>query len=438
MKKLISLLIALTAFLPMSAVLSAPVQKATLINLEGTKKAVVVNSKEASFYISKLGYHLMTNRLGASIYQTPALFETSLASAIGKTDTTATLVSGKTRDGLSLSGNYCFTLDSGLNTAEYICGVASSTALTGLIRGIGSDGVTSFASLKYTHRYGADVKITDFPVLQQIVRMLNGQDSLPGGIMFGTGTITGLTATPLSTATSSAANVNYVNNTALVSAPNAAEGVKGVVDLATRAQMASGASSGVSSSNLVLQSKYASATSSATTTIPITNTSGKLDKSFIDDTLNYLWTPVGSITAYATSTAPTGWKLCDGSALATSTYSSLFSVIGYTFGGNGTSTFALPDLRGRQITMASSTATYATSTGIIGGEAKHTQTIPELAAHSHTYTLSQTTAAPRTNANYINNGAPDSGISGDTNSVGSSTPFNVLDPYLTLNYIIKY
>lgn len=58
--------------------------------------------------------------------------------------------------------------------------------------------------------------------------------------------------------------------------------------------------------------------------------------------------PVGEITAFGGSSAPTGWLLCNGSAVSRATYSSLFSVIGTNYGqGNGTTTFNIPDLRGR-------------------------------------------------------------------------------------------
>jgi microcystin-dependent protein len=56
--------------------------------------------------------------------------------------------------------------------------------------------------------------------------------------------------------------------------------------------------------------------------------------------------PTGSVISYAGSTAPSGWLLCDGAPLSTTTYASLFAIIGYTFGGSG-GTFNLPDLRGR-------------------------------------------------------------------------------------------
>lgn len=60
--------------------------------------------------------------------------------------------------------------------------------------------------------------------------------------------------------------------------------------------------------------------------------------------------PIGMITAYAGSTAPTNWQLCYGQAISRTTYSSLFAVLGTTYGaGDGSTTFNLPDLRGRTV-----------------------------------------------------------------------------------------
>ena len=307
-KKLISFLIALVALMPVASIAS-PQKLATMINDQGTKKITVVGSSDAQWYFT-LGYHLMTNVLGGTgtIYQTPSLFETSLASAITSSATSATLVSGKTRDGFSLSGNYCFTIDSGLNTAEYVCGVASGTALTALQRGIGADGVSTISSLQFAHRYGADVKVTDFPVLQQFGRILNGQDSTPGGITFGTNAITGLT-TPSSSATSSAANVGYVNGVAVAGAPNGSNTVKGIWQGATPAQQASASSTGSTGAGLALQSQYASSTTLGSSTANyavITDSNGRLDPSFLAGTsTNYTFN--GTATFNGTTTINNGF-----------------------------------------------------------------------------------------------------------------------------------
>ena len=109
----------------------------------------------------------------ATVYQAPPLFDTSLASAISSSATSMTLESGTLRDGTLLNGNYCFTIDSGTTVTEFVCGTASGTSVTNMIRGIGSDGITSTSSLEFAHRYGADVKVTDFPVIQQHANLLS-------------------------------------------------------------------------------------------------------------------------------------------------------------------------------------------------------------------------------------------------------------------------
>lgn len=258
---------------------------------------IAVYSKTEADKLFSLGYELETQApgmLGISIPEIVANFETSLALPITATATSSmTLVSGTTDDGTTLNGMYGFVIDSGSANQEYVLATCVNTACSALTRGVSTvTGNTSITALQFSHRRGATVKITDHPILVTLSRILQGLESTPGGLTFGTSTITGITSlsgftTPSSVSTSSVANVDYVNNVTVSGAPNAAEGVKGIVDLATQSQMASGESSGVSSSNLVLQSKYASSTSSATTTIPITKTNGKIDQSFIDLTEDF-------------------------------------------------------------------------------------------------------------------------------------------------------
>jgi microcystin-dependent protein len=93
--------------------------------------------------------------------------------------------------------------------------------------------------------------------------------------------------------------------------------------------------------------------------------------------------PVGSLTAFAGSSAPTGWIVCDGSAVSRATYADLFAVIGITYGtGDGSTTFNLPNLGGRNIIGKG--ATPATDTlGETGGAETHTLTTAQLASHTH-------------------------------------------------------
>ena len=84
--------------------------------------------------------------------------------------------------------------------------------------------------------------------------------------------------------------------------------------------------------------------------------------------------PVGSVTAYAGSTAPSGWLLCFGQAVDRTAYAQLFGVVSTTYGtGDGSTTFNLPDLRGRvpagKDDMGGSAASRLTSTTITSGAA---------------------------------------------------------------------
>lgn len=107
--------------------------------------------------------------------------------------------------------------------------------------------------------------------------------------------------------------------------------------------------------------------------------------------------PAGTVEAYAGSTAPTGWLLCAGQAVSRTTYADLFAVVSTTYGsGDGSTTFNIPDLRGRVAAgkddMGGSAASRLTSTTITsgattlgnnGGAQTHTLTEAQLASHTH-------------------------------------------------------
>ena len=94
--------------------------------------------------------------------------------------------------------------------------------------------------------------------------------------------------------------------------------------------------------------------------------------------------PTGTLLAYATGTAPTGFLNCDGAAVSETTFADLFALIGYTYGNPGGGNFNLPDMRGRMPigvgTLAPDTYTLAGT----GGTPTHVLTEAELAAHDHT------------------------------------------------------
>lgn len=153
--------------------------------------------------------------------------------------------------------------------------------------------------------------------------------------------------------------------------------------------------------------------------------------------------PAGTVAGFAGSAAPVGWLLCAGQAISRTTYSVLFTAIGTTYGaGDGSTTFNLPDLRGRVVAgkdnMGGTAASRLTSPvagstlGAAGGAQSHTLSQAEMPAHTHTY--DRATAG----AEFANGGAWGTGsANGTTSSAGSGAAHNNVQPTLVLNYIIK-
>ena len=183
-------------------------------------------------------------------------------------------------------------------------------------------------------------------------------------------------------------------------------------------------------------------------------------------------TPSGIVSAYAGSSAPSGWLLCYGQAVSRTTYASLFTAIGTTYGsGDGSTTFNVPDLRGRAIAgqddMGGTSADRLTNQsgglngdtlGATGGSETHTLTTAELAAHSHKLiaTGNITNNSPSLGADeqivtryqhgyvaggeifsYIFQGTSTAATLGNSADSGSGDAHNNVQPTIILNYIIK-
>ncbi|MGE5476572.1 MAG: phage tail protein [Bacteroidales bacterium] len=148
--------------------------------------------------------------------------------------------------------------------------------------------------------------------------------------------------------------------------------------------------------------------------------------------------PTGSVLPYCSSTLPSGWLLCDGAAVSRTTYARLFGVLGTAFGaGDGSTTFNLPDLRGRTAIGAGTGSGLSARTlgGKVGAET-HTLVFAEMPSHSHTYTAH--TRADQCAALGGDVANTQSGIvSTATNYVGGSGAHNNMQPSLVLNFIVK-
>lgn len=172
----------------------------------------------------------------------------------------------------------------------------------------------------------------------------------------------------------------------------------------------------------------------------------------------------GDVKATARATAPIGWLLCDGAAVSRSTYSPLFAAIGTTYGaGDGSTTFNLPDLRGRVpvgVDGAAARLTANDTLGAAGGEEKHALLIGETPAHTHgdggTLHASGLEWQPRSGgvqANAANDYhsqpgvtavdgwsadvAVQSSVLGTTGSAGGGGSHNTMQPYQVVNWLIK-
>ncbi len=153
---------------------------------------------------------------------------------------------------------------------------------------------------------------------------------------------------------------------------------------------------------------------------------------------------VGEIRMFAGNFAPAGWMFCEGQLLPISEYETLFNLIGTTYGGDGQSTFALPDLRGRLPLHFGNGFTLAET----GGVETVTLTVPQIPAHSHPFLASTNNATttnaagniPATTPNYTPYIAANANTAMNAQSVsstGGSQPHNNFQPYLCVDFIIS-
>lgn len=159
---------------------------------------------------------------------------------------------------------------------------------------------------------------------------------------------------------------------------------------------------------------------------------------------------LGEIRLVGFTKVPQGWAYCDGSLLSIQDYSDLFALLGTTYGGNGTTNFALPDLRGRApIGFGQGPGLSGYNPGQVGGEESVILTVAGMPAHQHDVypnaSSYEANGVDPTGSVLANNGtlmyspvesanvkmAPAS-----CDTAGGSQPHDNMQPYIAMNYII--
>lgn len=157
---------------------------------------------------------------------------------------------------------------------------------------------------------------------------------------------------------------------------------------------------------------------------------------------------VGEVRMFAGNFAPRGWAFCDGQLLAVSQNDALFSLLGTIYGGDGRTTFGLPDMRGRiPIHAGQGPGLSNRRLGAKGGAENVTLTVNQLPSHGHNFYGSDTFAVSTTPGGnglvradqnlYSTQTAPSSAMSSSSiTNIGGSRSHTNLMPFLCINYII--
>ncbi|MCR2806632.1 phage tail protein [Paenibacillus soyae] len=152
---------------------------------------------------------------------------------------------------------------------------------------------------------------------------------------------------------------------------------------------------------------------------------------------------IGEIKLFGFGFTPKNWLPCQGQLLPINQNQALFAILGTTYGGNGVTTFALPDLRGRVPVHTGNGVTL----GQIAGAESHTLTLNEIPAHTHTVSASTTVSnqyspvgnvwAEAANGTSVFSPEANTTLRADAiGAAGGSQPHTNMQPYLAMNYCI--
>ena len=149
---------------------------------------------------------------------------------------------------------------------------------------------------------------------------------------------------------------------------------------------------------------------------------------------------LGEVRIFSFGFAPKGWAFCNGTLMSIQQNAALFSLLGTMYGGNGTTTFALPDLRGRAPVHIGT----GFQQGQQGGEEAHLLTTSEIPQHTHQATASSNAGSQPDpgNAFWANAGQTSFGTNANATMAGAALgpvggqPHPNMQPYLTLNFCI--
>ena len=168
---------------------------------------------------------------------------------------------------------------------------------------------------------------------------------------------------------------------------------------------------------------------------------------------------IGIIKIFAGNFAPRGWAMCNGQLLSISEYSAVFAILGTTYGGDGVTTFALPNLQSRMpMGMGQGPGLSYYAEGQTGGAESVTLTLPNIPAHMHMVAGNLSVKCNPNTANadspegayfspsgsQIYNDAASGGfmasdavsINMSTTPVGNNIPVGIINPFIVMNYII--